>query len=320
MREYLGNEMQMYFVQESRLVGGKADGVRILRVKNGKGLEFTINLDRCADVVELSVKGDNFSFIAPCGYVAPQFYDKLDTGFLRSFTAGFLTTCGFNNAGGSCVDNGVTVPMHGNISNVPAERYNWFIKDNEIHIVAYVREAAIFNDKLLLEREYVISLEENVIKINDTVKNFGFDEAPLMMLYHCNFGYPLLTEESVLSIPSDNVWARTEHAKSGIATWNIVEKPQNGYEEMCFYHSFPEDEVVIGLYNPNINRGMEMSYNKNELPFFTQWKMMGQCEYVMGLEPGNCPPCGRANMRESGQLEFIAPQGEKKHHLTFKFK
>ena len=46
---------------------------------------------------------------------------------------------------------------------------------------------------------------------------------------------------------------------------------------------------------------------------------MGEYEYVMGLEPGNCLPDGRNMMREKGILEFLAPGASKTHHLQFIF-
>ena len=38
---YIGHDNQLYGIEEHRLVGGKGDGVRLLQVRNGKGLEFT---------------------------------------------------------------------------------------------------------------------------------------------------------------------------------------------------------------------------------------------------------------------------------------
>ena len=48
--KYIGHHSQVFGVTESRLTGGKADGMRVLEVRNGKGLEFTVSLDRCADI------------------------------------------------------------------------------------------------------------------------------------------------------------------------------------------------------------------------------------------------------------------------------
>lgn len=318
MNKYIGHELQLYGVEEVRLQGGKGDGMRMLNVRNGKGLELTISLDRCADIVRASLKGDNYGYFAPCGYVAPQYYDDKDAGFLKSFTAGFFTTCGLTAVGSPCTDNGEALPLHGTISNTPCDNFRHWIEDNKIHIVATVRDARIFSYQLILEREYIIPLDENAVYLTDTIKNIGYMEAPLEVLYHCNMGYPLLDENAELSIPAVKVEARNDHAQSGIDTCLVCEKPQNGYEEMCFYHTM-EGNTEVSIFNKKIGKGLTMSYDTKELPCFTQWKMMGEYDYVMGLEPGNCYPDGRDVMREKGILEFLKGGEEKVHHIKFDF-
>ena len=117
MNKYIGHPLQLYGVEEMRLVGGKGDGMRILNVRNNKGLEFTVSLDRCGDIAKLNLKGDNFGYFAPCGYVSSKYYDDKGAGFLKSFTAGFFTTCGLTAVGSPCTDNGEELPLHGTISN-----------------------------------------------------------------------------------------------------------------------------------------------------------------------------------------------------------
>ena len=318
MNPYIGHEKQLYGVTEMRLCGGKADGMRLLHVQNGKGLDFFISIDRCADISKLSLKGDNFGYFAPCGYVAPAYYQEPGNGFLKSFTAGFFTTCGLTAVGTPCVDDGEELPLHGTISNIPAERVSYYIEGDTIHIDADIRDAALFSRKLLLLRHYEVSLVKNEIVMTDTIKNIGSEESPLEVLYHCNMGYPLLSENAVLSIPTEGVTARNDHAGEGIGDWQKVEKPQKGYEEMCFYHQL-SGTAEVSLYNPDIKKGIMMRYDTENLPYFTQWKMMGEVEYVLGLEPGNCLPDGRKAMREQGKLEFLAPGAEKVHKITFTF-
>ena len=62
MNKYLGHDSQAYGIEEHRLVGGKGDGLRLLQVRNGKGLDFTVSLDRCADISRLSYKGINMGY------------------------------------------------------------------------------------------------------------------------------------------------------------------------------------------------------------------------------------------------------------------
>lgn len=319
MNAYLGNQMQLYSVKEARLSGGKQDGMRILIVKNATGLEFTVSLDRCADISELNVKGDNYAYISPCGYVAPTYYDKVGSNFLKSFTAGFLTTCGLNNVGSSVNVDGVDYGLHGDIANTPCEKHCYFVQNDEIHIKATIRDAALFNNQLLLEREIICPINENIIYLKDAVKNIGFKDTPVMILYHCNMGYPLLSEDAVLNIPSNKLVCRDEYNQTDIDNWNRIEKPQKDYQEKCFFHWFNEENPTISLYNENIKKGVEITYSTKELPCFTQWKMMGRGEYVLGLEPGTSNPKGRKEILKEGSYDNLGAGESKTYNLKFKF-
>src|SRR5262245_47486491 len=99
MNPYIGHESQTARVEEHRLVGGRGDGMRLFEMNNGRGLELTVAADRCCDIYRLAFRGMNMGYFSPTGYVAPAYYDRADMGFLKSFTAGFLTTCGLQTAG-----------------------------------------------------------------------------------------------------------------------------------------------------------------------------------------------------------------------------
>ena len=56
--------------------------------------------------------------------------------------------------------------------------------------------------------------------------------------------------------------------------------------------------------------GLVITFDSRKLNYFTEWKMMGVRDYVLGLEPGNCHPDGRKKMREDGTLKILAPEEE----------
>lgn len=321
MNKYIGHSIQESGAYEYRLTGGKADGMRILRVKNGKGLDFEISLDRCADIVTLTLNGVNMGYMSPCGYVNPKYYQPKGIDFLKSFSAGFFTTCGLTAVGSPCKDDGEDLPLHGTVSNTPSERYSAEEDDENIIVKATVRDASLFSHQLLLTRAYIISKTENKITLSDTVKNIGSKESPVMLLYHCNMGYPLLSENAEVVIPSDTVIPRNEHAKEDIANSRIMEKPQRGYKERCYYYDIKAKDGVgrCGIFNPDIEKGVIISFKKDTLNQFTEWKMMGEYEYVLGLEPGNCTPDGRDVMRKEGKLKFLNPGEEYKTNIGFSF-
>lgn len=315
MNKYIGHPSQLYGIEEHRLVGGKGDGMRLLEVNNGRGLMFTVSADRCGDISRLYFNGKNLGYFSPAGYVAPSYYDDKGAGFLKSFTAGFLTTCGLTAVGSPCNDNGEELPLHGTISNTPAENVSYWV-DDAIHIVLKMRDAAPFSHKLVLTREITCALEKNEITIKDTVKNEGFDTVPYMILYHFNMGYPLLCENSVVTLSQNGVTPRNEHAREGLDNALIMEVPQSDFEEQCFYFDMTKGEAKI--YSPDIDTSLSLNYDTSELPFFTEWKMMGTGEYVLGLEPGNCTPDGRDVMRKNGTLSFIKSGEEKSQTITIK--
>jgi len=319
MKKYLGHPSQISGVDEMCLSKGKGKGSTLLEVRNGKGLQFTLTADRCMDISRVSYMGYNMGYFAPAGYVAPEFYDK--EKFLKSFTAGFLTTCGLEGVGVACVDDGEKVPMHGTVSNIPCENY-WYTEDDEkIIVFGQLRDAALFGRKLVMKRTYVFSKLENKVTITDEIENAGIKPSPCMLLYHMNMGYPLLSENAKVVIPHNSAVARNEHAQTGFENRLVMEKPQADYVEMCYFYDVKENDGMasVGIYNPDIKKGLTISFDKSTLDQFTQWKMMGVGEYVLGLEPGNCTPDGRDVMRREGILKILNPGDVYKTKIELKF-
>ena len=133
MNPYTGNEFQVYGVEEYTLHGGFKEGVKMLRIKNAVGLEMTICLSRNSDIVSLTYKGTNLSFLTPNGVSNPCYREPENDGWIKHFFGGFLTTCGYENVGSACEENGVKYPLHGSINYIPVESYSYEISNNEIN-------------------------------------------------------------------------------------------------------------------------------------------------------------------------------------------
>lgn len=316
MNPYVGHESQLYGVEEHRLVGGKGDGMRLFEINNGKGLQLTVSPDRACDITRLRFKGINMSYMSPCGYVAPAYYDSIGSNWLGSFTAGFLTTCGLQAVGSPCHDEGEELPLHGSIANIPCEQAYWDEEQGKLIIHATVKDETIFGRKLRLTRKIIISTEENSFEICDTIQNTGDRVEPMEILYHMNMGYPLLDEDSVITVPSVEVIPRDDHAAEDIDNWMHMQKPTPGYQERCYYHKYADSKGMASIYQPKLNVGLTIEFDAMELDGFVEWKMMGVRDYVLGLECGNCYPDGRDVMRKTGMLKFLQP-GEGK---TFRVK
>lgn len=315
MNPYIGHDSQIYGVEEHRLVGGKGDGMRLFEINNGQGLEMTVAPDRACDITRLRFKGMNLSYMSPCGYVAPAYYDNVGTNWLQSFTAGFLTTCGLQAVGSPCIDEGEELPLHGSIANTPCEHAYWAEEDGKLVINGIIKDESLFGRKLRLIRKIVVSTEKNEFEIIDTIQNTGHKEEPMEILYHMNMGYPLLDEDSVITIPSVEVIPRDDHAADDIENWMHMQTPTPGYQERCYYHKYADNKGSASIYQPKLNAGVEISFDASELDAFVEWKMMGVRDYVLGLECGNCYPDGRDVMRKTGMLKFLQPGEEKTYRV-----
>ena len=163
------------------------------------------------------------------------------------------------------------------------------------------------------------------IRIEDTIENLGFSAQPLQMLYHFNFGFPLLSETCRVVAPIISTVPRDDEAAAdnGVAECRGFSVPIQGYKEKVFFHDVATDgkgRTFVALINPSVGgapMGVVLRYDKKPLPKLTEWKMIGTDCYVCGLEPGTANPVGRSAARSRGELMTLAPQAV--HHVAVEF-
>jgi len=129
----------------------------------------------------------------------------------------------------------------------------------------------------------------------------------------------LLDEDAILVIPTEKLIPRDHEAGKGEKSYNQSQKPTPDYQEQVFYHNLKSDlngGTSVALINRKLELGVVIHFNKNQLFNFTQWKQMGEGDYVMGMEPCNCYVGGRTDPRNSGILEYLEPGETRKFDLT----
>lgn len=319
----IGSMRQVAYIRRSILDDGKGRGMRIIDVNNGSGLSFTIYPDRGMDIGEANFKGTSLVWLPAEPAVAAS-YDPAGINWLRSWGGGMLTSCGLTNVGGPCEANGESHGLHGRLSHIPATEVNtsayWDENGNYIlTVTGKVVQSRVFGENLTLTRKISCTAGVNTITIEDSVENTGYNETPFMLLYHMNFGWPLVNENSFLSAPDHTVTPQGEVAAAGLNEWEKMQLPTAGFAEQVFYHDLPSDEngmSKISLINPDEKIKLTVGCRKTELPNLVQWKQMGKGEYVLGLEPANCLPENQNNNRVKGTLKTIAPGEVINHKVT----
>lgn len=323
--QHVGDISQVASVRSVRLQDGPEDGVRALEFRTGSGLEFDVISDRGFDISRASYNGRSLAWRSPCGDQHPSFYDPEGAGWLRTFAGGLLTTCGLAQAGSPNVDNGEELGLHGRVSHVPARDVavlqGWQGDDYLLQARGAVRECAVFGDNITLTRVITSTLGSKKLRIQDAVANESPDPRPHMILYHMNFGFPVVAEGSAIHAPTLQSNPRDAAAEEEAEQWMRMKAPTGGFAERVYLHEMrPDDEgyVTVALVNedfPGGPFGIWIRYASENLPCFTEWKMNGRQTYVCGLEPGNCYPLGRAAERAAGRLVTLEPGEERVYEI-----
>ncbi|MGQ9907697.1 MAG: aldose 1-epimerase family protein [Candidatus Flexifilum sp.] len=306
---------------------GQERGVRAAEIRTGSGLDFTVLLDRGMDIGMASYNGIPLAWQSGTGAADPARFEPEGLGWLRTFHGGLLALCGLTHAGfaSPAVDpeNNEVLGLHGRIGTIPAYDVridrNWHDETPTLSLHGTVDEVSLFGYKLRLKRTITFTPGVPEFTVHDRVYNFGGTPAPLMILYHCNFGYPIVSPDSIITSPALRVVPRDAVAEPGIDSWMTMHEPTPGYKEQVFWHELPQDDRprTASIFNRRLNLGMSIEFSPS-LTHMTEWKQMGFGDYTVGIEPGNCLPEGRVVARERGYLKMIAPGDTHTFTLTFR--
>jgi hypothetical protein len=327
LRERISNPLQVGGIETSVLDNGAGRGTRIAWVNTGSGLRYKIVPDRAMDIADAFFNEYSLAWLSHGGIMAPQPFANKGLDWLRTFFGGLLTTCGLSHAGAAESDEYGDRGIHGNISNIAADIESIVQPDPvngkmQMSMTGIMRESKIFGPSLEMRRTISSTLGEPYIDIHDEVTNRGNAPTPHMLIYHFNFGWPLVDKGATI------LWK---------GKWTI---PDRGGDEKIFndhseYHKAPthldihsgtgeavafidvdaegDGKCITGIHNPDIGMAIQLTFQKDQLPWLTNWQHWGRGEYVTGLEPGTNPPIGQGKARKSNQLIFLEPAQTKNY-------
>ena len=302
---YIGNPAQLVTLRRVTIAAGRAKGTEIIEVKTAGGLELDILPDAGLDIGQARYKGVNVSWMSKNGYDSPAAISPYETEFVNTFPGGLLYTCGLRSAGPANRDKGEWHPLHGRYHSLQAQQVCAEIVDDEIHVRGTIRGTALFGHVLEVRRTIRIPAFGSSVTVQDTVSNLTPRDEEIMQIYHCNFGYPLLSEKARLVLPeARQTIPRTEFAKTGLGRECEFDKPIDSEEERVFFQKM-EREFWAKLENPDLGVNMTISWSGDTLPILSQWRSMASGDYVLGLEPTNCYIMGRHDERENGTLPVL---------------
>lgn len=272
MNGKISNFQQIASLRRYTLEGGKEKGIDVIDCDNGK-LRFLLNVSKACDVMQLYHEGQNTSFISKNGFTLRE------PPFGNRFEGGMLYTCGLDNVGGMRDGN----PVHGSLHNIPAEIVRAECNDEGIVVEAIIRDTALFGKNLVLRRRIYSAIGSESLRLEDTLVNEGYRTENYCMLYHVNFGYPLLDEGARIVADVAKCDPRTDWARENEATVCEITEPLPEQKETCYFLTFNKPQ--ISLVNDKLGKSVTLSYSGDTLPHFVEWKSMACGTYALGFEP-----------------------------------
>jgi len=307
-------------VTKRTLSAGLSEGVATVRVDNGQ-LAFELLPTRGMGIWKAWIAGQEIGWQSPVrGPVHPQFVpwaEPSGLGWLDGFDELFVR-CGLESNGAPEFDDRgrVRYPLHGRIANRPAHRVEIQLDDEsgEITVIGEVDETRFLFHKLRLRTTISTRVGEPAIHLRDEVVNLADVPGSMQMLYHVNFGSPLLDAGSRFLAPIAVVVPRDPRAAEGISGWDAYLAEQPGYAEQVYFLKLRGDAQGNSralLRNAHGTLGVTLHFNLQQLPCFSLWKNTSALAdgYVTGLEPGTNYPNTRSFEQTQGRVVQLPPRG-----------
>ena len=318
------------------LHGGKQEGVRLITLDNGT-MQIVLIPTRGMGILSVTMNDLKLGWKSPVTEVVHPRHVNLNLrgglGWLEGFNE-WLCRCGLENTGQAGKDEiinnvgdkqTVDLTLHGKIANIPASEVEVIVEKKPPHRITVrgiVHEKMLFGPKLELVTEVSTEPGSDAFRIQDTVINKGSQPQEYQILYHYNFGKPLLGDGAKFHVPVERVTPYNANAAKSVKSWNRFAGPVPGYVEQVYLMHPRDDEegnVKVLLHNAKGNRGVMLKYAKKELPYLTLWKNTGADDdgYVIGIEPGVSFPNARKIERQAGRVPKLV--GGASHTMRMDF-
>ena len=327
---------QIISVVKSVLHGGKQEGVDIVTIDNGR-LTIVVVPTRGMSILGVTMGSLRLGWDSPVREVVHpahiNLHDRGGLGWLDGFNE-WLVRCGLEFAGhpgtdtfkdNTGADAEQVLTLHGKIGNIPASEVKvWIDKEPpyEIHLQGRVNERSFNGAALELDTEIATQPGSNRFRLNDGITNRGAQPQEYEIIYHANFGRPILEAGASMVVPLRRLQPMSAAAKLNLNRFDQFSGPTAGQKENVFLIeplSDADGDTTILIQNADKTLGCSMHYSVDLLPLLTVWKNLAaeRSGYVVGIEPGTNYPFNRRLERKAGRLKKLGPGATRKFELTY---
>jgi uncharacterized protein DUF4432 len=313
---------------------GVSRGIRYLDFRTGTGFQFRVAIERGMDVGMCEYRGQSLAWIPSTMLPGPWYFEQqAHFGWLRTALGGLNNTCGMIHIGNPETADVShynfparsleTYGVHDRAAMLPGQLTHaderWEGDECIIEAEGRVVQAQAYGENLVLTRRYTTRLGESRFLMRDEIVNAGWLPTEHMYLYHINAGFPVVDEGSQFIAPVTKPPAIPDGLPVGDASeYTRFIAPQKDWQLQGFELEMAAEAdggVPVAVVNPD-NFGLYVVYNQQQMPHYLEWRMMGEGQYAVGIEP--CTNTfGRQIARDLGQLITLQPGEKRVYDMEF---
>lgn len=311
--------------------------MRALKMENDI-LSATILLDQGADIHELIYmpRGVDVLFKPPYPArepgVGPAPQGDSVTQWISNYRGGWQVI--LPNFGSPVEHRGAPLGMHGEAARVPWELQSVEHEDERLEVTLTTR---LTLSPFRLHRVLVLTSEQPVLEVRETITNEGVDPMECMWGHHPAFGAPLISPESTLDtgariIWSDDgydvqgndlelggrwAWPSAERRDGTAVDMSRLPEPGSGFSRVLFLQDF--DAQWYAITNPRLAFGVGLVWDGALLPYACLWQETGGVRdypwygraYVTAVEPvSSYPGHGLGEVMQTTGTHLVLGSGE----------
>ncbi|MEN4911499.1 aldose 1-epimerase family protein [Erwinia amylovora] len=319
---------ERFSIEQKVLHGGKQEGSKVLILTSQNGLTIALSPSRGMDLLHVNGHGVRLGWDSPVQEVVNPAYMNLEsrngTGWLEGFNE-MMVRCGFEWTGHPVSKDGVLYTLHGKAGNTPASKVEVTVDDrapHEIRIRGLLKEATFKKAKLETWTELRYVPGSDSFTVDDVLTNQADYPHDYQIIYHSNFGTPILEKEARFIAPLKSVSPFNDYAKKGLKGWDSYGAPTKDFDEMVFNLVPKADasgKTVAALINSKGDKGASIEFDTRQLPLLTLWKNTDTLKqgYVTGIEPGTNYAYPVTIEKQQGRVKQLQPGQSTGFTLTY---
>ncbi|WP_312055688.1 aldose 1-epimerase family protein [Pantoea brenneri] len=317
-----------FSIEQKVLHGGKQEGSKILVIRSQDGLTITLSPTRGMNLLRVEGFGSRMGWDSPVKEVVNPAFINLESrnglGWLEGFNE-MMVRCGYEWTGHPVTADGKIYTLHGKAGNTPVSQLEVEVADaapHEIRIRGLIKESTFKKADLQTQTELRYVPGSNSFSLHDVLTNQGDYPHDYQIIYHSNFGTPILEEGARFLAPMSGISPFNDYAKAGLQTWQTYQGPTKDFDEMVFNVKPLADDnhqSVAAVVNKAGNSGASIQFDTRQLPVLSLWKNTDTLKqgYVTGIEPGTSYAYPVTIEREQKRVKQLQPGASTAFDLTY---